>query len=73
MGGDIWQVLAEDTQSVYLSPGCNVNLMAMSRTFSADAIFLKMSEFCAGTHKQHFHKWSYIIRAWTCIIISMCN
>lgn len=67
------QFLAEDTQVLYSSLGYKVKATVMSRTFSVDAICLKMSEFCAGTHKQYFYKWSYIIRAWTCIIISMCN
>lgn len=64
---------AEDAQVLYLSMGCKVKFMVVSRTFSADAICLKMSEFCAETHKPCFCKWSYIIRAWTCIIISTCN
>ena len=65
--------LAEDASLLYLTPGCRVKFMVMSRTFSADAICLEMSEFCAETHKQYFCKWSYIIRAWACMIIGMCN
>lgn len=48
------QFLAEDTRVLYLSLGCKVKVMVVSRTFSVGAICLKMSEFCAGTHKQYF-------------------
>lgn len=71
-----WQHLAMPSRRPFrstLESRLQVELMAVTRTFSADASSLKMSEFCAGTHKRYVHKWSYIIRTWTCIIISMCN
>lgn len=67
------QFLVEDAEVLYLSPGFEVRFTAVSRTFCPDAICLEMSKFCAETHKQYFCKWSYIIRAWTCMIISMCH